>query len=634
MKRERNEDKQGSSKRPKLERGEDLRSALKEADKKTLKEISELRQNMKNTFEFINIRHTNANIKEQEESLKKTQTLINTEMLNYPVNSAERRANNQLQKKTPEKIESLSESQEENDLEKTQDFEKLLEEELTKNIVNLQTKIGELYLEENKSEQLKTFLTDINENKKIPLVRTNSKHFDKLGNLHDMTLDKRNFLSGSLSTMKGIPRDAFKIAIFSQEASPQHHEGYDDNLNKGEYLKTFEGKNQVKNMDLEIANQLKSGVNRIENVTDYETAIPELFRNKESPHVIAVVEGEGKILPKSVTLKEKNGESYTYTLSLKSIKGEKSDGSKDDRQNMNFYVRNDMSDAIQIEETNVPVPDRGEFTVGKISFETEEDKYSILALHIPNKFTDSVPKCQETQQALSDYANAVKTAEEKEKRTIVGYIGDTNYKEITQENSLATFGGNHEDQYLNSIASGDQKKHTVFMQAASFGTDQANSFLMAQPNALNQVGLNINIKMQEPQKKETVVKIRADHPSIQTTVILNGVIKNRKYSNENTKNLNLQNETVVANETNTLNKKTEETEPTESIAIESKTEPSIEETEKAMKIDVEPTTSKTEENIAKSQKMKHQNTLQRQAATGGEVAKDTNAIITPTITPQ
>lgn len=306
------------------------------------------------------------------------------------------------------------------------------------------------------------------------------------------------------------PMDAFKVAAYSQEARPQHYKKYQKKFQgRGDGdLTLYDGPGEVvgevaPGMDVLAEKRKKQGI-----IKQPEEVLPKVFQDKECPHVIAVIEGPEKGLEKTVTLKEISGTSYDYTL-IKSIQGTMTDGSDDDRQSMHFYRRSDMAGAAKIEEVTITTTPL--FKAGEILFETEKGKkYSILTVHIPNELADDP---EAAHKALEEYAEKAKA----EGRIVIGYVGDTNYFNPQQPYSSPSVGGVIKDGwYLSQNSSGDNNFHTHFMQATYLNYDK-NSCALLQPNVLNHVNVQLP-------------GVRTDHPSIQTSIILDEVILGRDNS--------------------------------------------------------------------------------------------------------
>ncbi|MBA2657088.1 MAG: hypothetical protein H0U70_08910 [Tatlockia sp.] len=386
-------------------------------------------------------------------------------------------------------------------------------------------------------------------------TRSNSIHFNSKGKTEQLRPSTRNYIK-SYSADISEWQDEFKIAIVSLEASAQHYKKYhakaerahasarksdessdeesfsgeesewsgdepDNSKNRSvetvEEIVKHEGKQfynpyyrrAISQMKQQYLEKLKAKLSYHSSVKNYQEALAKLFTKKETPHVVVIIEGNRQLLEKEFTLHEMDG-SVNYKLDDLEIKG------SDDRQNMHFYIREDMTKAIIPKEAIIGAGHSSQFSVGEIHFETKNRKYSILVPHIPNALVSTISRANNTHSKLESYA-----LEKELDRTVVGYIGDTNYKEMRQDFSSPSTGGNQGEIYVSATSSGAQK-HSYFMQAVTFGKGvEDESFLIAQPSTLNQV-------MLKPDERN--YKTATDHPSIQTGVLLDSEILNRDYS--------------------------------------------------------------------------------------------------------
>ncbi|CDZ76448.1 hypothetical protein BN59_00717 [Legionella massiliensis] len=360
------------------------------------------------------------------------------------------------------------------------------------------------------------------------LTRSNSVHIrDKIA--QPMSHAYRKIVGNGSGT--GPWKDGFKVAVFSQEASRNFSTKYHQKIQTAAGYKPHSG-NTPTTMPSTTMSLLASKIQHFPKVTTYNEAFPKLFENRENPQVIAVVEGKRENLPQEFTLPGSQPPAATgytaaaptgaaaaaaavsnqgirpdtYKLHKFYIQGKNSHGHSDDKQSMHFYIRDDMSDAISLQGAVITAG----FTLGEIMFETGQGKYSVLVPHIPNKIAAYQERAE---QLLENYAERVKA-----ERTVIGYIGDTNFKKMAQDFSSPSIGGNSGD-YLTPASSG-ATKFTYFMQANTLGPSN-DSFAMEQARTLNHVELQLGAG----DKRAT------DHPSMQTTVLLNSDIRNRKYRN-------------------------------------------------------------------------------------------------------
>ncbi len=347
------------------------------------------------------------------------------------------------------------------------------------------------------------------------LERTNSTHFDKENIARTITPGDRNHQHDKISddTWKdGIMKDGLIIGVFSLEASANFSTTYHKKLKAD---KLFNSKD---NMDKIKKEKLSSNVNYT-SANNIKEAFAVLYKDKSPPHIIPIIEGGRDLFDRNqeVRIADNSGKEHLYILNKFHIEGKTAKNTLDKKQNMSFYVREDMQKALSINEATIIVAnDKGEFKVAEISFETENaKKYSVLIPHVPNKFVKTQTDCDSVHQAFQSYAN---NRSKKDDGTIViGYIGDTNYKKEMQPYSKPSGGGNNGKNYI-SLTSSGAAEHTHFMQAIDLNKD-IKSYAMAQPNTLNLVEL-AHKKGEES----------TDHPSIQTTIVLDSEIKGRQYN--------------------------------------------------------------------------------------------------------
>ena len=298
------------------------------------------------------------------------------------------------------------------------------------------------------------------------------------GQAGPITPKDRQYLDGILSDATDWPwRDGFKIAVFSQEASRHFSIKYWES-GVGRYEPHMGGARC--SMDQVAQATLISKIGTYTNVSTYDEALVKLFENRETPHVVAVVEGRRNNLPDEFTLKGTRDPANssevttvaTYKLYTSSLQGKNRLNHDDSKQNMHFYIRDDM----QIAPTEATIAEN--FKVGEIHFATGKGKYSVLVPHIPNDIARYPAKAVELLKA---YAQRVAS-----ERTVVGYIGDTNFNKPIQEYSSPSAGGYQESGAYLVPASSGAKKFSYFMQAHTF-FDGSNSYRMQRPTLLNHV---------------------------------------------------------------------------------------------------------------------------------------------------
>lgn len=309
-------------------------------------------------------------------------------------------------------------------------------------------------------------------------TKSSSVLINGAGQAGPITPKDRQYLDGILSDATDWPwRDGFKIAVFSQEASRHFSIKYWES-GVGRYEPHMGGARC--SMDQVAQATLISKIGTYTNVSTYDEALVKLFENRETPHVVAVVEGRRNNLPDEFTLKGTRDPANssevttvaTYKLYTSSLQGKNRLNHDDSKQNMHFYIRDDM----QIAPTEATIAEN--FKVGEIHFATGKGKYSVLVPHIPNDIARYPAKAVELLKA---YAQRVAS-----ERTVVGYIGDTNFNKPIQEYSSPSAGGYQESGAYLVPASSGAKKFSYFMQAHTF-FDGSNSYRMQRPTLLNHV---------------------------------------------------------------------------------------------------------------------------------------------------
>lgn len=332
--------------------------------------------------------------------------------------------------------------------------------------------------------------------------RSNSQSFNRDGLSIRMGFSQRNIVGG-VATSPTEMKDALIISIISLEAGAKFYKTYHQRLEAN------------KNYNSVINGQLEPKVNEAlnKNVSyttqaEYHDAFRDILQNKEPAHCVSVIEGPRDNFPTSFTSKDANGKEYQYSLHEFKVDGKNCKGHRDEKQNISFYVRTSMEKSLSFDAVDIPIGDTS-FQTALIKFSTQsEQEFAIMIVHLPNKLTTSQQKCEEVHAALEEYAEKRKKEEE---LTLLGYVGDTNYKKAMKKNSNPSYGGNQGENYLSPTSSG-AKKHTDFMQANCLLENP--DALITQPSTLNHVKLTGN------------TSANLDHPSVQTIVLVNSEIKN------------------------------------------------------------------------------------------------------------
>lgn len=335
------------------------------------------------------------------------------------------------------------------------------------------------------------------------LGRSNSSFFDKKGTPSPIKPADRNTteeVNGNPTEMK----DMLIISVISLEAGASHYKNYHKGLQKKGLL--FNAK-----VEGRVDEKVKQAL--VKNVTystqaSYAKAFSEMLKNKEPAHCVPIIEGSRNNMPKNFEAECASGKKYQYILNEFHIDGQ--NGRKDARQCMHFYLRADMQQTFSIKKTIISHEEKKCFAVAEIMFSTiDEQKFSVIVVHIPNAFIGSVPACNKTDAFIRKYAENRK----KEGVQVIAYLGDTNYEKPIQTHSCPSLGGNQERQYVSPTASG-ASEHTHFMQVIS--TTKNNDVRILQPSALNSVFMAGDTKE------------KTDHPSFQCQILLGAKLQSRK----------------------------------------------------------------------------------------------------------
>lgn len=335
--------------------------------------------------------------------------------------------------------------------------------------------------------------------------RSNSLTFDRHGTSSPMKYSDRNTTTEDSEVDQAAMKDAIVISVISLEVAARCYKKFHENLKKDKtynavtrgVLKPSTERELVKNVNYTSARE-------------YQSAFSEILKNKEPAHCVPIVEGPRDDLPNFFTTEDCRGKSYRYERNAFYLQGKTDKGAKDDRQSINFYLRSDAQNIFSFEEVEIPCSSGKGFPAVEIIFSTvDEQKFSTLVVHIPNRLTGSQKACKAVHQDLEKYAEQRKN---QDNIILSGYVGDTNYQNLAQENSQPSYGGNQGKNYKSPTSSG-AKERTYFMQGVSLAKSKRVRF--SQPSTLNQVKLD--------HTKTT----NTDHPSIQIIIQMDAKIKNK-----------------------------------------------------------------------------------------------------------
>ncbi len=296
--------------------------------------------------------------------------------------------------------------------------------------------------------------------------------------------------------------DHSKIAVFSRESKSSFAKKFWLKIDKSE-------EKRVTKSSLGDADTIKKFVGRqpLFQSDNFETQVEHLFKDKNHPHVIAVIEGKEE---EANSIEIEEGVRYTKVLFKKGVD---INNHIDDRQSMNIYVRDDMKDAYKIENETV-MHDGKQISVVRVDYETLDKKiYRSLVVHIPNEFLGSDTKEKAMNSSFETYAKKVK---KEQGITVTCYLGDTNYKGPMFENSVASMGGHLSSGKTLSPQCSSAQTDTNFMQSIPLG-DDSTEYEVKQPSTLNYVKTDIGAST-----------IGTDHPSIMTYTSHTSPISGRK----------------------------------------------------------------------------------------------------------
>ena len=332
----------------------------------------------------------------------------------------------------------------------------------------------------------------------------------------------RNY-QGNNPPLEEFHKEISKIGIFSREAFGKLGEEYKERISEVDgglpldrsSLKKFSGSAE----QIEILRGKQS-------VTEQDSAENQFsatFSGKNIPHVVAVIEGRALAAEISTTHTLAGQEVTPSFTKVEFHLGKRNNGGSDARQNVTFYVRNDLKDAYHIGQRNINVPGYGDYNVGVVSFKTfdpdteKNSNFETLVVHIPHLFVGNNSKEEATHQALLNYAESRKGSGV----IVTGYIGDTNYKSEIQPNSVPSVGGHGtktladgvSKETLNPKGNSSKKKDRPFIQHVAL--DTSGESITFQPSTVN---------LALPTSKEDG---SIDHPSIEGYTAVSGRIVKR-----------------------------------------------------------------------------------------------------------
>lgn len=291
------------------------------------------------------------------------------------------------------------------------------------------------------------------------------------------------------------------IAVFSREAAENFARKWRTRVNSGDPL------SRVTKSSLKGLKADKSAVSKAvkrqkvtSTGTDEQSQIRALLEDKTTPHVIAVVEGQQVKDQISLNVPVKDEIIPLEYTRVHFQEGATKAGSKDDKQSVSVYVRNDLRNAYRV-GTDTVHRGKDPITVVSVDYQTVDgEKFRTLVVHIPNEFVGSVDKDGTTHQAFRDYAaNAAK-----QKVHVTSYIGDTNYKKPMHTASVPSEGGHLPTGETVSPQASSAKGETNFMQAVSLRHSPKQPFEVRQPSTLNYVLITPDAQN----------RAATDHPSI------------------------------------------------------------------------------------------------------------------------
>lgn len=222
---------------------------------------------------------------------------------------------------------------------------------------------------------------------------------------------------------KNVMKDAITISTISLEAGAKFHEAYHVQLGEN---KTFKSK-----IFGQIVDRLQTLLHKkveYKSTSTYSEAFSECLKNKEPAHLVAIIEGSRPNFPHSFTTLDHHENEYRYDLNEFHLVGNDVRNRNDTKQNMNFYIRQDMINHISVTNAIISVAKIGTFPVAELQFSTQSRAiYGALIVHIPNKFTTTHANCDKTHNAFKKYA---KDSSEKRNVILTCYIAILTIKKV------------------------------------------------------------------------------------------------------------------------------------------------------------------------------------------------------------
>lgn len=295
-------------------------------------------------------------------------------------------------------------------------------------------------------------------------------------------------------------KDFSIIACFSREAFKHFGKKWEEKMNANTL--DYVTKSSLSKVNSSETTKLLSLQSRSVVGTDFEKQVQKLLENKTIPHVIAVIEGKEEKASLSLSTKVDDKSIDVPYTRVKYVQGVTSNGTSDNKQSMNIYVRDDMKGVYTISEESVKhVSTNKMISSVAVNYATEDGiNFRTLVVHIPNEFIGSSSKESSTHLSFQRYA----TEQGKASSPVVvtSYFGDTNYSKPMSLFSAPSMGGHSSTgDTLNPQSSGAIKE-THFMQSVALSEGHSKHSVL-QPSTLNYVFIN----------GDSVNREATDHPS-------------------------------------------------------------------------------------------------------------------------
>ncbi len=311
-------------------------------------------------------------------------------------------------------------------------------------------------------------------------------------------------------------KDYSVIAAFSREAFINFGKKWKTTMRGGSMSQVT--KSSRRRVDPAEAAKLLSLQSKAVVGTDFEAQVQGLLESKTIPHVVAVIEGKQEARNFSLKVKVDDQSIDALYSRVMYSQGTNAEGSKDNKQSMSVYVREDMKEVYTVTEEKIEHGNGKLIHSLGVNYQTEDGTaYRTLLVHIPNEFVGTSLKNADTHKAFEKYARNLGLA--KSPVVVTTYFGDTNYATPMREFSVASMGGIASTGYTLNPQGSAAQKETNFMQSVSLGKDRGKHSVL-QPSTLNYVFITPDSTNREV----------TDHPSIMQYVAHDSLLNGQKNS--------------------------------------------------------------------------------------------------------